>query len=476
MGAPEIIKPQEGPQEAFLSSSADIVFYGGAAGGGKSWALLLEPIRHIANSDFGAVIFRRTSPEITNEGGLWDESEKLYPLLGATPRVHVNEWEFPEGAKVKFAHMQHEKDKYKWQGSQIPFIGFDEITHFSKSQFFYMLSRNRSMCGIKPYIRGTCNPDCDSWIAEFISWWINPDTGLAITERSGIIRYFINVSDKIIWGDSKEELMKEYGNDVLPKSFTFIPATLADNQKLMEADPGYLANLKALPAVEQARLLGGNWKIRHGGSFFSEGPLLVNGKPVPVIEHCDYIFCVIDSAIKTGAQHDSTAVSYWQVSKAFKEKLGYEMVCLDWDVRQIRGSELITWLPDVHRRMEELARIGKARMGYLPPFIEDKASGTILLQQCQDQELRAEPIEGKLTAMGKDERALYIAKIIHEGRVKISEYAYNKVVTHKEVTKNHFLSSVLNYILGEENQIDDAFDTFCYAVALALGSADAFDK
>src|SRR5690606_2742766 len=166
----QIIAPQPGPQTAFLSTSADIAIYGGAAGGGKSWALLLEPLRHIHNPKFGGVIFRRESKQVTNEGGLWDESEKIYPLVGAKPRVGDLQWVFPSGCCLTFAHLQHETDKLSWQGSQIAFIGFDELTHFTRTQFFYMLSRNRSLCGVAPYIRATTNPDADSWVAEFIAW------------------------------------------------------------------------------------------------------------------------------------------------------------------------------------------------------------------------------------------------------------------------------------------------------------------
>ena len=273
------IGPQPGPQEQFLSSSADIVIFGGAAGGGKTFGLLLEPMRHINNPKFGAVIFRRTSPQIRNEGALWDESEQLYPHVGAKPRESVLEWDFPRGATLKFAHMQHEKDKYDWQGSQIPLIGFDEITHFTRSQFFYMLSRNRSTCGVRPYIRATCNPDADSWVAEFIAWWIDPETGYPIPERAGVIRWFIVLNDTVVWGDSREELLAKYAREDLPedapeqprpKSFTFIPSTVYDNKELLKADPGYLANLQALNTVERERLLGGNWKIRAAaGLYFS---------------------------------------------------------------------------------------------------------------------------------------------------------------------------------------------------------------
>jgi hypothetical protein len=74
---------------------------------------------------------------------------------------------------------------YDWQGAQIPLICFDELTHFRAHQFFYMVSRNRSTCGVRPYIRATCNPDADSWVANFLAWWIDPETGFPIPERAG---------------------------------------------------------------------------------------------------------------------------------------------------------------------------------------------------------------------------------------------------------------------------------------------------
>src|SRR5688572_29150748 len=96
---PKVIAPQPGPQTKFISSSADIVIYGGAAGGGKTWGLLLEPLRHIHNPRFGGVIFRRSYPEIENEGGLWDESETIYPFAGGKPIKGRMEWQWPSGAR-----------------------------------------------------------------------------------------------------------------------------------------------------------------------------------------------------------------------------------------------------------------------------------------------------------------------------------------------------------------------------------------
>jgi predicted phage terminase large subunit-like protein len=276
MGATRTVKvgPQAGPQELFLSTPADIAIYGGAAGGGKTFGLLLEPIRHSDNPGFGAVIFRREATQITNEGGLWDESMQLYPQARARPRIQPRHmWVFPLGARVSFAHLNQERDVLNWHGAQIPLICYDELTHFEKSQFFYMLSRNRSTCGVRPYVRATCNPDPDSWVAEFIAWWIDQDTGYPILERSGVIRWFARVDDVIRWADSPEELAEQYGCDFDDaKSVTFIAAKLTDNPALLRKDPRYGANLKALPRVERERLLGGNWKIRPAaGLYFTRG-------------------------------------------------------------------------------------------------------------------------------------------------------------------------------------------------------------
>ena len=272
------IRPQPGPQEAFLSTPADIAIYGGAAGGGKTWALEFEPLRHVNRPGFRAVIFRRNAVQVRNPGGLWDASMNLYPALGATPLQQPLEWVFPAGSKVKFAHLEHDSTVLDWQGAEIPLLCFDELTHFSQAQFFYMLSRNRSLCGMRPYVRATCNPDADSWVADFISWWIDPLTGLAIPERSGKIRWMIRLNDKIIWADSREEMEKEYGPECMPKSVTFIASSLFDNKILMEADPGYLANLKAMSVVDRERLLHGNWKIRPAAG------LLFRREWVPVVD------------------------------------------------------------------------------------------------------------------------------------------------------------------------------------------------
>ena len=284
-GTNKIIKPQPGFQEAFLSTAADIAIGGGSAGAGKSFALLLETTRNKDIPKFNAMIFRRTTVQIRNPGGLWDESSELYPLLGAKSNSQHLTWEFPQGGLIKFSHLEHERNIYDHQGAQYCLIGFDELCHFSKKMFFYLLSRNRSMCGVKPYVRATCNPDPDSFVAELIEWWIdqddklpdgrnNPNYGLPIPERAGVIRYFVVENEQYIWGDSKEDVIAKapqiFGNeafaginpDDLIKSITFIPGSIYGNKALLEKNPEYLSNLMAQDSDEKSRLLEGNWKIR----------------------------------------------------------------------------------------------------------------------------------------------------------------------------------------------------------------------
>ena len=262
-----VIQPQPGPQTLAMSSRADILVYGGAAGGGKTFTLLVDPLRHKNNPKFNAVFFRRTYPQITLPGGMWDESEKIYPQFKARPTKSRLKWDMPSGATFSFHHMQHEMDKSEWQGAQIENINFDELTHFTESQFWYLLSRNRSLSGIKPYMRGSCNPDANSWVKQLVLPWVDTNVDIAERPASGSLKYFVRVDGKIEWVDETYRYTQG-GVTVAAKSFTFIKASVFDNMKLLNANPEYLANLRSLPLIEQERLLYGNWDIVESGNMF----------------------------------------------------------------------------------------------------------------------------------------------------------------------------------------------------------------
>lgn len=262
-----LLQPQPGPQTLFLSSLADIVIFGGAAGGGKTYALLLEALRHFNNPFFNSMTFRRNSVQIRNPGGLWDTSIQMFYPTGAKPRQSVLEWKFPSGMSTKFAHLEHANTVFNYQGAQVPLIMWDELVHFEESQFWYMMSRLRSCSGVAGYMRATCNPDADSWVRKLIDWWIGED-GYAINERSGQIRWFIKQDDELIWADSAEWLIEKYGSTQLPKSLTFIPSSIYDNKILMGNDPSYLSNLMALSRVDRMRLLGANWNVRPSAGMY----------------------------------------------------------------------------------------------------------------------------------------------------------------------------------------------------------------
>lgn len=292
----QMIGPQPGFQTDFVQSTADITIAGAAAGVGKTFAMLLDPLYYVvALPDFESVFFRRTYPEIANPGGLKSTSNSLYPQCGG--RLAGMDWTFYSGARAVFRHLQHESDIYAWQGAQVPAIYFDELTHFTRTQFFYMLSRNRNPHnnGLRSFIKASCNPDPDSFVAELVEWWIdqvetladgspNPGYGYPIPERIGKLRYMASENDEIIWGDTPQEVIDKaphmfsgLNEGVKPKSITFIPGSIYGNKILLQNDPGYLAALMSLPQDEQNKLLRGNWKVR------TDGMALYNSASVPSI-------------------------------------------------------------------------------------------------------------------------------------------------------------------------------------------------
>lgn len=266
-------KPQKGFQEKFLSSPADIVIGGGKAGLGKTYALLLEPCRHIRKSYFKGHFFRRTTPQIRNSGGLWDSSVELYRALGGGSRETSLQWIFANNVRISMGHLETVNDIYSHDGAQYTYIAFDQLEHFTKKQFFYMLSRNRdAQSGVQPYIRCTANPvpstdKAGGWLRDLIDWFIGKD-GYPIKEREGVIRYFTQEGEN---GDV-QWVYKDWksAEGLPPTSFTFIGGTSIqeDNPILATKNPKYLSDLNSLDRISRLRLKSGNWNAKEEDGMF----------------------------------------------------------------------------------------------------------------------------------------------------------------------------------------------------------------
>ncbi len=213
------------------------------------------------------------------------------------------------------------------------------------------------------------------------------------------------------------------------------------------------------------------------GAFFSESSFLsAENRPVDAPRKLDTVYAVIDTAVKTGREHDGVAVTFFGKSKVFTPPLSI----LDWDLKQMEGATLEVWLPTVFQRLELFAQILEVRLGVAGVWIEDKSSGSILLQQAMkpaftDRGWRVFPIDSGLTAMGKSERAINVSGYVHAGMVKMTPQAYDRTSQYHGSTRNHLLSQILNFDPGIKDQgEDDLLDTFSYGIAIGLGNKAGF--
>ena len=218
-----------------------------------------------------------------------------------------------------------------------------------------------------------------------------------------------------------------------------------------------------------------------GAAFFMPDKWYVgtgeDAKLVPQPNTCMAVFATIDTAVKTGYENDGTAVIYWAVDKHRKRENGW-LVMLDWDIQKIEGGSLNVWLPGVHIMLEHYAKTCLATRGSLGAFIEDKGSGTVLLQQAAKiPGMRSYPMPEGLTAMGKDERALNASPYHYQGLIKMSDVAKNKVVTYNRHTRNHLYEQVTSFRMADEDankREDDLLDCYTYGIAIGLGNAEGF--
>ncbi|CAM0040338.1 hypothetical protein MYOV085v1_p0128 [Vibrio phage 355E48.1] len=288
------IAPQPGKQAVAAQMKVDVMIYGGSAGSGKS-RLLLNKAGYYAHTDpnFEGVMFRRTTKPLSAAGGLFSEAKKLYGQLGVDVREQAMEIDFhgaggskndKKGGNLKFTHLEHEKDaEGNHQGLQYSFVGFDELTHFTQSQFLYLIGRMRSEAESDSFCLATTNPDYNSWVFNWVSWYLKD--GIFDESKLGVIRYFLIVDDAPVFADTEEELAEAYpdmcyihnpieGRDeyVPPMTFCFVGGTIFDNPALIRQNPKYLSALKAQTEINRRRLLDGDWlAVPEGSQNFERG-------------------------------------------------------------------------------------------------------------------------------------------------------------------------------------------------------------
>lgn len=235
-------------QAVFMARPEYEALYGGAAGGGKSDAIVIEALRQVHIPHYKALILRKTFPQLAE---LIDKTLNYYPRAfpGARYNASSHTWTFLSGAKIIFGAMQHTKDKVKYQGQAYDFIAFDELTHFTFEEYSYMFSRNRpNGPGTRVYIRATANPGGvgHGWVKER---FITAGTPMQPIEED------------VEWS------RPDGGKELRTQKRIFVPSSVFDNPALLDNDPMYVQRLASMPEAERNALLYGNWDTFSGQVF-----------------------------------------------------------------------------------------------------------------------------------------------------------------------------------------------------------------
>lgn len=255
------------------------------AGCGKSHQALLKVLKYKDDPNFRAIFVRETSVQLSQAGGLYQEAEKMWKQFGAKFKTHPTMTAtFPSGAQVQFKVCGADRDITNFDGGQFSLVVFDEAQNHTDVQIRYLESRIRSQAKGPHQLIATCNPRRDSHLMPFVAWYLDPDTGIPVPERSGVERYYASCNGTMVFAETKQELIDTYPG-VRPQSYTFISATIRDNPRMKVLNPGYVARLENLKRVERERLLLGSWfaKEESSGYFKRDWCEIVELRPNVVV-------------------------------------------------------------------------------------------------------------------------------------------------------------------------------------------------
>ena len=251
-----IFRPNEGPQTEFLAAPEREVLYGGSAGGGKSYAMLADPLRYMGHPSFSGLLLRHTTEELRE---LIFKSKEIYPQIwkGIKWSERKMQWEAPSGARLWMSYLDRDDDVLRYQGLAFSWIGFDELTQWSTPYAWnYMRSRLRSTAPDLPvYMRATTNPGGPGhqWVKKM---FIDPAPYGKTFDATNI------ETGKVLQYPSNHE---KAGQPLFQERF--ISARLSDNLYLSSQKGDYESNASFPPEQQRKQLLEGDWDIKEGAAF-----------------------------------------------------------------------------------------------------------------------------------------------------------------------------------------------------------------
>ena len=441
------LEVQKGFQEKIHNCKADIAIVGGAMGAGKSYALILEVMKHINDPHFRCGIFRKNRANILCLGGLWEEL--LQVARSCRLRVKTNRHDlkitFPSGAVVHFGHANHPNFKQYLKGTQYTAIFIDEGDEFDEEIFKFLMARLRSKSKVKPYMRITTNPS-EGWIKKMIKPFLNEEE-YPLTDECGKVKYLYFINNEPILKNSRDDFIKDHNlsKDDMQyiRTFTFIAGRVDENKKLLDNNPEYIANLKTLSDHERDRYLYGWWgELPKDGMFKEQDFAYYTGFP----DRSDRYIITIDTALKCSAHNDYTVATCW----AFKKNKLYLLDLL-------RGKWPYASMRD---RIEDFIKTND----YVDSvYIEDIQTGAVLLDD--------------LRSSIKDIRFKSVHRQVRESKLKraqgaLANLGHVKVFLPMESDKirKTFLKELCAFSGDMSHANDDIADTFFDAINI-LGKA-----